>query len=92
MNVRKYARRPGILASDIGDESLLFSADQETIHVLNPVAKLIWDLCDGTHTLQEIEQAIRAGFSASEDHDVLADVRQTLETFDAQGLLEQDGR
>jgi hypothetical protein len=91
MKAGKPVRRPGVLATNVGNEVLLCGADQETIHVLNPVAKLIWELCDGTNTPQDMERAIRAGFSDTEARDVLADVRETLETLAAKELIESDG-
>ena len=91
MRSGKPVRRPGVLATDVGDEVLLCGPDEQTIHVLNPVAKLIWELCDGTNTPQDMERAIRAGFSDTEGRDVLADVWETLEILVAKELIESDG-
>ncbi len=78
-----------ITVQEMGEETLLYSTEAEAVHVLNPTAKLIWDLCDGEHTLADIEQALRASFSISAEHDVAADIRQTLETFAGKGLLQE---
>jgi len=85
----KPTRKPGIAVKDIGNETLLYSAKGEAIHVLNPTAKLIWELCDGEHTITEMEQAIRANFSVTDEHDVTEDIRRTLEIFAEKGLLSQ---
>jgi len=87
MNTTKPDRKPGIIAKDIGGETLLYSAEEEVIHVLNPTARLVWELCDGQHTVKDVERAIRAGFSVDEEHDVTGDIHQTLEIFAAKGLL-----
>jgi len=83
----KPIRKPGITAKDIGDETLLYSAEQEAIHILNPTAKLIWEFCDGERTLEDMEQAIRASFSVPDEHNVGEDIRQILEVFEEKGLL-----
>jgi hypothetical protein len=87
MNTTKPLRNPDITLQDIGNEVVLYSATADAVHVLNPTAKLIWELCDGQHTLANIEQVLRANFAIPPDQDVMADIRQTLETFAAKGLL-----
>ena len=87
MNTTKPVRRPGIIAKDIGGETLLYGAEEEVIHVLNPAARLVWELCDGQHTVKDVARAMRAGFSVDDEHDVIGDVQQTLQVFAAKGLL-----
>jgi hypothetical protein len=83
----KPVRKPGITAKNIGGEMLLYSAEEEAIHVLNPTAELLWELCDGEHTVASMEQAIRANFSVTDERDVAGDIRRTLEVFAAKGLI-----
>ncbi len=47
-------KRIGVREEKIGDERYLYGANQETLTVLNAVAAMIWDLCDGDHTLDAI--------------------------------------
>jgi hypothetical protein len=82
----KPIRKPGITARNIGGETLLYSAEEEAIHVLNPAAELLWELCDGEHTVASMEQAIRANFSVTGERDVAGDIRRTLEVFATKGL------
>ena len=89
MNTTRPVRKPGITVKDIGDETLLYSAAEEAIHILNPTAQLIWELCDGEHTVEDMEQAIRAGFSVADEHDVTTDIRRTLAVFAGKGLLKE---
>jgi hypothetical protein len=83
----KPKRKPDIVAKDIGREVVLYSSQQEGIHILNPTARLIWELCDGEHTLGEIEQALRANFSIPSDYSVIEDIQNTLEVFVTKDLL-----
>jgi hypothetical protein len=89
MNTTRPFRKPGITVKDIGGETLLYSGEQEAIHILNPTAQVIWELCDGEHTVEDMEQAIRANFSVAIEHDVTGDIRRTLEVFADKGLLKE---
>ena len=89
MSTTQPVRTPGIIVQDIGDETLLYSAEGKAIHVLNPSARRIWELCDGEHSTVDLVQALRARFSIGAEHDVTADIRRTLEDLAARGLLQQ---
>ncbi|MCB0182240.1 MAG: PqqD family protein [Anaerolineae bacterium] len=82
-------RKSNIMVKDIGDETLIYSLEQEKVHVLNPTARLIWKLCDGQHSLADMEEVLRSRFVIATDHDVIDDVKQTLRIFATQGLLQQ---
>ncbi|MCB0207898.1 MAG: PqqD family protein [Anaerolineae bacterium] len=85
----KPIRKLNIMVKDIGNETLIYSLEQEKVHVLNPTARLIWKLCDGEHSLTDIEKELRSKFFIASDHDVLDDVWQTLSNFASQGLLQK---
>lgn len=91
MNTTKLIRKQGIIVQEMGHETLLCSAMGKAIHILNPTAKLIWELCDGGHAREEMEQVIRARFSIPDGRDVAEDVRQTLEVFTKKGIVEGKG-
>ena len=88
MTATNPVRKSGITVKDIGGEILLHSSDDKAIHVLNPTAQLIWELCDGEHTPADMASVIEVRFAVQEGHDVLGDVQQTLETFSTKGLLQ----
>jgi len=83
----KPLQQPGVAAKELGGEVILYSSDQEEIHVLNPTAQIIWELCDGDHTITDMEQVLRSNFAIPFDRDVRADIQHTLDTFAAKGLL-----
>ncbi|OOP54929.1 MAG: hypothetical protein AYP45_17640 [Candidatus Brocadia carolinensis] len=89
VNTTKLIRKQGIIMQDMGRETLLCSAKGKAVHVLNPTAKLLWELCDGGHTRAEMEQVIRARFAIPDDHNVAEDVRHTLEVFVTKGIVEE---
>ena len=80
-------RKPGIEAKDIGGETLLYNESGDEIHVLNTTAKSIWELCDGQHTPQDMEKAIREEYSIAAEMDVKADIERVLQIFRTKKLL-----
>ena len=89
MTEERSRRRDNILEKDLGDEVVLYTPDGKAIHVLNGTAYAIWKLCDGQHSLEDMEQAIRAQYVVPNRHqaDVATDVCSTLEAFAEKGLL-----
>jgi hypothetical protein len=89
MNDDQPCRIDGVLSKALGDETLLYWADGKALHVLNRTALVIWELCDGQHTVQEMENVIRAKFQVADPQaDIAGDIDRTLQTFIAAGLLE----
>jgi len=89
MNTAKPVRKQGLIAQDMGRESLLYSAKGKVIHVLNPTAKLIWELCDGAYTIEGMEREVRVNFSTSEEHNAIEDIKQTLDLFVSKGIIDK---
>lgn len=81
-------RKAEFVTQDIGGETIVYTKDDEAIHVLNSTAKCIWDLCDGQHALEEIEQALRACFEIQPEQDVRSDIQRVLAVFQAKGLIQ----
>jgi hypothetical protein len=87
MNATKPVRKTDIVVEDLGNETLLYNAEGKAIHVLNPAAKLIWELCDGQHNMAEMEAVMRASFSIADEEDLAADIERTIDALAAKGLL-----
>jgi hypothetical protein len=87
MDTDRPLKREDITCQDMGTETLLYDAEAEAIHVLNPTALLIWNLCDGHHSLQDMEREIRDAFSLTAEHNVFTDIQQTVDTFGKNNLL-----
>ena len=67
---------------------MLYDPRSESIHVLNPPAAVIWQLCDGEHNVEAIIADLSRAFAGTEAADLRADVAETLHTFRTLGLLE----
>ena len=88
MNDIKPLHKSNLILKDLGDEFLVYSAEHKELHVMNPTAHLIWELCDGEHSIVDIADEIRAHFSIPEARNIRDDVQKTVEIFQNKGLLE----
>ena len=68
-----------------GELLLYHPASTRTVH-LNDSASLIWNLCDGKRSIQDIAAALCEAYPES-SHDIDQDVAQTLNTLADQGVL-----
>lgn len=82
--------KPSLIAKQMDSETVLFDPESGAVHTLNPTAWLIWQLCDGRHSLEDMAEVVRRDFSAGEGADVSDDIRRTIERFRKEGLLETD--
>ena len=65
-----------------------FVAGLRQLHVLNASARMIWNMCDGAHTLDEMERAMRDSYAVG-DANVLGDLAQVLSSLREKNLLER---
>jgi hypothetical protein len=72
---------------DLGDELLIYSSEQELGITLNHSSKQIWQLCDGTHTLEEMATLLSQQLGCANDA-LLLDTCVTVMQFHNLGLLE----
>jgi len=85
----KPCRIKNIVLKKLGKEILLYDPVTDKVHTLNPTASLIWSLCDGRHSLQEIKKAIQKNFSIKDTVKVEKDILNNLKELQKLGLLEQ---
>jgi PqqD family protein of HPr-rel-A system len=84
----KPLRQSEILSQPLKDEMVLYPLEGKAIHVLNRTAVAIWELCDGNHTLAQIEAKVRERFVIQDPKaDVATDIAQTLQELANKGLV-----
>ncbi len=83
----KPRRKPDYRIEMIDDELLLFHPAQTKILYCNETASLIWQLCDGQHTPQEITALLAAAFPEAADA-MADDVTATLRQFSQHDAIE----
>ena len=72
---------------ELDGELLLYHPAQSTIVYLNKTASLVWGLCDGTNTVEQIIELISKAFS-EEAQTISQDVNSTLQKFLQAGSIE----
>jgi hypothetical protein len=84
---RRPRRRPGYRLEEIDNELLLFHPASTQILYCNETASLIWRLCDGERTVQEITALLIDAFPDAADS-IARDVEATVERFTDYGAIE----
>jgi hypothetical protein len=92
MRIMIPLRKGGVLVRQLGEESMLYDSEKGTIHILNPTAEFIWNLCDGNHDVEAMEQELRNAFDIPQGRDLVKDIEGILEAFNEKELLATNGR
>jgi len=83
-------KRPGVLELDMGDGAILYDDDGMLVHHLNPSASLIWQLCDGSGSAQELAHDIAEEYGL-DPATIVGQVITVIAELDALGLVEDAG-
>lgn len=85
---RPWARED-IVFREVEDEAVILDPESGSMHSLTKTAALIWKMCDGRHSLEDIVRKVLEMFEA-EPSEVRRDVEGTIRRFAELGLL-KDG-
>jgi radical SAM protein with 4Fe4S-binding SPASM domain len=81
-------KRGDIVSGDVDDETVIYDSRNHNVHHLNLLGSVIWDLCDGNHTVKDITKEIVDVLKA-DPIQVEGDVAKMVEEFQGKGLLEE---
>jgi hypothetical protein len=84
---KKPVRQPDYHLETIDNELLLFHPAQPQMLYCNETASMIWQLCDGQRTPQEIISLLATAFPEAADS-IADDVEATLKQFSQYGAIE----
>jgi hypothetical protein len=84
---QKINRKTEILREEIDEEVLLFNPKTRETYVLNQMADVIWELCDGKHTPAGITDEIVDVLEVNSDQ-VRKDVLEVIKDFFDQNLVD----
>jgi PqqD family protein of HPr-rel-A system len=76
-----------VLDLDMGDGLVLFNRGSSLVHHLNPSAALVWHLCDGEGSVEQLSQDIAAEYGL-DPREVQGHVGQLVGEFEALGLVD----
>lgn len=83
-------KRKNVRTIQVEDELMLHDTVAQKVYALNPTATVVWSLCDGAHTLEQMVTAVKTQFSNTAQANIPQDVGQTIDWFNEYGLLESE--
>jgi hypothetical protein len=83
---RTYVQTPGCEVSHVPDGFVIYQANRDKVHYLNPTAAMVYELCGTTLTVPDIAAYLGNAFSLSEPP--LAEVRDCIDSLVREGLIE----
>jgi Coenzyme PQQ synthesis protein D (PqqD) len=81
-----FGRRDRVIAQQVEGQSVLLDVDSGEYFSLNEVGGLVWDLCDGSHSVASMVDAICEQYDV-ESSVVLNDATELLESLSGAGLI-----
>lgn len=75
----------GLEASEVADGLVLYQADVERVHYLNTTAAIVFELCTGANSVDDITRLLGDAFSL--DEPPAAEVRRCLDHLRSQGVV-----
>lgn len=79
--------KPDLLSEAIEDDVVVLVPETDQVHLLNLTAAAIYELCDGTRSVDQIVDALRRSVPNPPD-EIDHDVNRTLAELSEKGLLE----
>ena len=72
---------------DLGSELMVYDKEKDNVHVLNETAKVILQLAEKGHSLNDIEKELKKRFSINSNQDVKGDIKRVIKELQEKGLL-----
>jgi hypothetical protein len=85
----KPKTRDELVLVDVDADGLVYQRELDRIYVLNPLAKLVFQLCDGKGTVAETASGIAEAFGVPLER-VQPDVERTVRSFAVGQLFEPE--
>ena len=80
-----YDRIAGLEATEVPDGYVVYDVPKEMVHFLNQTAAIVYELCDGQHTADDMAAAIQSLFGLPEPP--LTAAVECLSSLRDQGLV-----
>ncbi len=83
-------RHADVLELDLEDGLILYDRDSSLVHHLNPSARIVWFLCDGSASVRQLAQEIGDEYGL-DPGPIRSQIADLVAELDAVGLLEDAG-
>ncbi len=83
----KPRRKTDYRLEQLDNEMVLYHPSETKILYFNQTASLIWQLCDGERTAEEMISLLSESYPESAS-DIASDVQSTLQQFEEHGCIE----
>jgi hypothetical protein len=80
------ARSPSVIAVELDGEAVLYLTERDEMHLLNPLATVVWNIIDGQAPVSTLADELAEAFGADVGQ-VLSDLTVLLGQLDADGLV-----
>jgi len=75
----KYKTIDGVDLNEVPDGYVIYDNDANKVHYLNTTAAIVYQLLDGSQTVDTIAELVKQAFGVDEDVDVTASIENLLE-------------
>jgi Coenzyme PQQ synthesis protein D (PqqD) len=75
----RYVKAEGHEFNQVPDGYVIYQAGRDRVHFLNPTAVIVYELCDGKHTVEAIGRYMQESFSLPAPP--IEEVKTCLDTF-----------
>jgi hypothetical protein len=81
----RFEKAPGLEVNEVPDGYVVYQSERDHVHYLNNVAAVIFELCDGKHSLTEIGNVLQAAYEL--DTVPAEEVKASLQRLLEEGLI-----
>lgn len=87
--LKRYRRRTDVLMRQVGFDLALYDPAMQTMHILNPVAAVVWHHVTPGRTLKNVVDALQLSFGrqSCDSNEVTDDVAYVIQSFARARLL-----
>jgi len=82
-----FSARRDLSARQVGVDLVLYDSAGREVHVLNSSAAKVFELCDGSHTLEEMAKVLTESFDGIDYVQAYEDVKRILNIFEEKCLM-----
>ena len=75
------------MSQQLDDEWMLYNTAEDSAHIINSMAEIVWGMCDGNHSVDEIESHIKNTYLVNDGTNVKKDVEGIIQEFECLGII-----